>query len=235
MKSGLVLVLLVCSLQSFAQVDVGRFQSITQSVSSGSAAYGSGFQGRYTLNGQVIGDPYLDSTFLDTNFQLINRAATIKSPARYDILNNELEVKTTAGVRVLNPSIVESYSTAGKVEDSIYYVSAMKYKYEGAPLIGFFQVLSGGEIQLLKYVRIEITKPTYNASLDVGDKNAYVIQKATLYYSQNGDLHKVKGKKEILQLFGVKKDQVVSFAESNKFDWKKEKDLAQIFKYYNQL
>jgi hypothetical protein len=229
-----LLLLIICSVHSFAQVDIGRFQSITQSVSSGSAAYGSGFQGKYTSNGKVVGDPYLDSIFVETNFQLINRAAKFKSPARYDILNNELEVKTTAGVKVLNSSLVESYTKYGN-GDSTYYVSALKYKYEGTPLIGFLQVLSGGGIQLLKYVRIEVTKPTYNASLDVGDRNAYVIQKATLYYSQNGDLIKIKGKKEILQLFGVKKDQVSSFVESNKLDWKKEKDLAEIFKYYNQL
>lgn len=234
MTFRLVLVLFVCSVNSFAQVDAGRFQNIVQSVSSGSAAYGSGFQGRYTSNGKIVGDIYLDSTFLETNFQLINRAARFKSPARYDLLNNELEVKTTAGVKVLNSSLVESYATYEN-GDSIYYLSALKYKLEGTPLIGFLQVLSVGNIQLLKYVRIEVTKPTYNASLDIGDRNAYIVQKPTLYYSTNGDLFKLKGKKDILQLFGINKERVNSFVESNKLDWKKEKDLVQIFKYYSQL
>ena len=102
--------LVLLGIRAVSQVDVNRFQNIIQSVSSGSAAYGAGMQGRYVNTMDVIGDVYLDSAFNNTSFKMKGNSPNLTTPARYDILNREFEVKTTAGIRVLNGDFVKSFS-----------------------------------------------------------------------------------------------------------------------------
>jgi hypothetical protein len=232
MKSYLIIIVFFVSANTHAQVDVNRFQNILQSVSSGSAAYGAGMQGRYNNTMEVIGDVYLDSTFTSTSFLMKGNAPSLVTPARYDILNREFEVKTTGGVRVLNGDFVKSFKKY-KNGDSVTYVNASNYKFLESPLVGFLQVLSSGSVELLALTRLDVVKPSYNPSLEVGDKNAYVNKKETLYYSVKSELFRLKGKKEILEVFGSDKNKVEAFVNSNKLGFKKTDDLKQVFDFYN--
>lgn len=234
MKNLALCLVFVSATISYSQVDVNRFTNIVQSLSSGSAAYGAGFQGRYINNMEVIGDVYLDSAFRNTTFIMKGNAPSLTTPARLDILNLEFEVKTTGGVRILNGSMVNSIKLL-KNGDSVSYVNSSNYKLDGTELVGFFEVLSTGQIQLLGLSKLDIIKPSYNPSLEVGDKNAYVKKKETLYYSINYKVFKLGSKKEILGLFGGDKSKVEGFVESNKLNYKKVDSLKKIFDFYSSI
>lgn len=225
-------------IQATAQVDANRFTNIVQSVSSGSAAYGSGFKGRFETNGRVIGDQYLDSVFSNSKLKLLKSTEKIDCPLRYDLINDELEVKTTAGIRVIKNSIVDYFISLGRNGDSVQYVNSSNYRYseEMAPLIGFYQVLDEGKFQLLKYTRIEITKPTYNASLEVGDRNAYLNKKEAFYGAYQMEVFKMKSKKDFMKFVSTENMQKVeSFIKENKTDFKKETDLVNLFRFVNSI
>lgn len=217
----------------YSQVELNRFTNIVQSVSSGSAAYGAGFQGRYNNNMEVVGDVYLDSAFLNTSFKMKGKAPALATPARYDILNHEFEVKTTGGTKILAGDFVSTFRQL-KNGDSVTFINSSNYKFEETALVGFFEVLSEGSIQLLNSTKLNIIKPTYNASLDVGDKNAYVKRKETLYYSIQGEVFRMGGKKEMLKLFGDDAKKIESYIDSGKLNAKNTADLQKIFNFYNQ-
>jgi hypothetical protein len=137
---------------------------------------------------------------------------------------------------ILPTKLVEKYSFQGKQLDSLYFVNSAAYKFEDTPFDGFLQLLCDGEFQLLKLTRAEIVKPSYNPSLEVGDRDAYIVKKETLYYSlPDKRISKVKGKSEILSLLGERKDLVKSFITSNRLGFKNEEDLIKIFSHYNSL
>jgi hypothetical protein len=232
--SFLFVVVLINSV--FSQVEVNRLTNIVQSLSGGSAGYASGFKGTYNVRSTVKGDPYLDTAFRSCNFKLYKTEERISTPSRYDVLNNELEIKTTGGIMTLPTKLVERYSFKGKQKDSVFFVNAAAYKFEDTPFDGFLQQLVDGEFQLLKLIRAEIVKPSYNPSLEVGDRDAYIVKKETLYYSlPDKMISKIKGKSEMLSLFGGKKELMKSFISSNRLGFKNEDDLIKIFDYFNNL
>ena len=221
------------SFGAFSQVDANRFTNIVESVGSGSAAYGSGFKGRFNIDSRIKGTPYLDSNFVATSFKFVKSSAKLEAPSRYDLYANEIEVQTTAGIRVINNKMVDSYKCAvGK--DSVLYVNASNYKFEGTELIGFLKVISDGKVQLLESYKLEIIKPTYNASLEVGDRNSHLVKKSALMYSNGGELFKVS-KKGIQTLFAPQKEKMDAYIKANKLDVKDEKDLKLAFDYFNSL
>jgi hypothetical protein len=234
MKFYVLLVFCLLYTGVYSQVDVNRFTNIVQSVTSGSAAYGAGFQGRYNSSMEVVGDVYLDSAFQNSSFIMKGKAPALVTPARFDILNNEFEVKTTGGTKLLNGDFVNSYRQL-KNGDSVTFINASNYKFEETVLVGFLEILSDGSIQLLSSTKLNVIKPTYNASLDVGDKNAYVKRKETLYYAMQGQLYKVGGKKDLLKLFGGEAGRINSFIDSNKLNVKNTPDLKRIFQEYNSI
>lgn len=228
------LVTLIYSHIAIGQVDVNRFQNITQSLSSGSAAYGAGFQGVNVNRMDVIGDVYLDSSFTKTRFVLNNSSSAILTPARYDMFNKEFEVKTTGGVRILNGGVVKIFKVY-LTSDSLMYVNSRNYTFNDAPIDEFLKVLSDGKIQLLECQILNVIKPTYNASLDVGDKNAYIKRKSEFYYSKEGKLFKLTSKKNTYELFGTEQSKVDSFVKANSLSFKRVDDLKKIFTFYNSL
>ncbi len=220
----------------FSQVEVNRLTNIVQSVSTGSAGYGSGFKGTYSVKSSIKGDPYLDTAFRMSRFRLYKSTELIETPSRYDVLNNELEIRTTGGVMVLASRLVEKFTLLRSRKDTVVFVNSADYKYDDTQLIGFLQLLCDGKIQLLKQTRAEIVKPSYNPSLEVGDRDSHIVKKETLFYSlKGGEISKLKGKSEILTLFGDKKDLIKSFVSSNKLGFKSELDISKIFTYYNNL
>ncbi len=237
MKNVFSFLFVVVSIDScFSQVEVNRLTNLVQSVSSGSAAYGSGFKGIYNVRSSIKGDPYLDTAFRVSNFRFYKTTEQIKTPSRYDVLNNELEIKTTAGVMVLPTKLVADFAVYKNQRDSICFVNSAAYKFEEAPFEGFLQLVCDGEIQLLKLTRAEIVKPSYNPSLEVGDRDAYIVKKVTLYYSlTDKKISKIKGKSEMLSLFGERKELLKSFMTSNRLGFKNEDDLIKIFSLYNSL
>jgi hypothetical protein len=234
-KLSVVVVVMLVSQTAFAQMDAVRFQNIVSNINGGSAGYSAGFKGRYNADGEIKGNVYLDSSFRKTNIYLYKTDATLNSPSRYNLLHNEFEVETTAGVRSLTGAVVRQFILV-KGNDSTRFVNGKDFLVDGAPLEGFVGILAEGEATLAKQIKVEIIKPSYNPSFEVGDRNTHLLQKPVFYVAKGEkELVRIKNAKSLVESFGDKKDIVSKYIKQNKLDMKEEADLVMTFNYYNSL
>jgi hypothetical protein len=97
-----------------------------------------------------------------------------------------------------------------------------------------YEVLDSGKIQLLKQIKM-----TYRDETKYGQAGIVRIyeKKSQLYWlGGNKKLQKIeKSKKDILDLITDKKEIMQNFIQTQNLNYRNEKDLITIFKYYNSL
>lgn len=229
-----ILFILLFKPSAYAQVDANRYANIVQSVNTGSAAYGTGFKGRLNIESEIKGHPYLDTLWSLSCFHFYNNQDSFTTPARYNVLVDEFEVQTSAGIRAIQGNIVKTF-TKETGSGSVNWVNAKDYKENGVVLNGFFEVISKGKVFLLKQTQIEIIKPTYKISLDAGDKNTYIIPKYIYYYAkQDKTVIRIRKQKDLIYLF-ENRTEVSKFIKDNDISIKKQEHLKKVFDFYNAL
>lgn len=143
---------------------------------------------------------------------------------------------------------LEKGTFALATEETIYLLDVINYKeilFKNKVFIStynpinksrrYLEVIYASEnIKLLRDYTL-IIKETENAGGYIVSKNKY-SKKSRYYYTSNKDFKEIKLKKsEILQLFGQNSSKILAFANKEKLSFKKDKDLNQIFTYYNSL
>jgi hypothetical protein len=104
----------------------------------------------------------------------------------------------------------------------------------------YFEVLSAGRMQLLAnhYSEIETNSYATNYGGGGGDGRNYFVHKTSLYY-RNGDTGAArklqKKKKQILNLMGERKQEVVQYIREARLILRRDEDLVQLFDFYNKL
>ncbi|MBD1396973.1 hypothetical protein H9Q13_07335 [Pontibacter sp. JH31] len=108
----------------------------------------------------------------------------------------------------------------------------------------FFEQLNDGRLVLIKRQTGVVAKPTDNQIRDPYQEALYPHTRGTsesiqeAYYAllPNGEIVPLRKKKrDLLQLFGEKSDQVKQFAKSNKLDYNNPNQLVTIVNYFNSL
>lgn len=188
--------------------------------------------------GKVIGDTYLSTMWRKSAIQLYKDDRIIEGyDTRYDIHADALDVKTTAGVKMLEGRRIRSFSwrDSSRIEP-VFFVNAQDFKLEGTPMTGFFEVMADGRAPLLKRTVLQIKKANYNVSFDVGSRDDKILKRADYYMATGNDVVEVgTSKKKMLPLFGDKAAEVEKFIDDNSLSLKKEGDLVKLFEYYNSL
>ena len=135
--------------------------------------------------GEIIGDTYLDIHWKNSSILLYGSEKLIEGfPIRYDIMANEMEVKSKKGIRVLQGTKIKSFVWVDSVTKAPdYFVNAKEFKDESnVPCSGFFQVLSEGSFPLFKKTEIEIKKADYNIQFNVGSQDDKILKKSELLH-----------------------------------------------------
>lgn len=186
--------------------------------------------------GKVIGDNYLTTQWRKSNVLLFESEKMIEGyPVRYDIKADELEFKTTNGIKVLAGSKVKSFvSVDSSKAEPVFYVNAKLYNAGG--LNGFFEVVADGQLPLLKHTEIEIKKADYSEALNMGSRDDKIIKKHTFYQAVKNDIVKVpKSRKKFLEALPDKQQEMEKFLSANSLSLSREEDLKAIYEHYNQL
>jgi len=185
--------------------------------------------------GKVIGDNYLDKKWNKATILLYQSETMIEGyPVKYDIKSNLIEITTSAGIKVLDVKKINSLVWI----DSMtlfprYFVNGSKYKIDGIPVAGLLEVLVDGTFPLLKKTELYVKQPNYNVALDVGSRDAKILQNEFFYYPREGQLTSVKTKKDILNVAEERAAEIDSFIKTNKLNVKKELDLIRVFEKLN--
>ncbi len=185
--------------------------------------------------GKVIGDNYLDKKWNKANILLYQSETVIEGyPIKYDIKSDLVEIKTNAGIKILDIKKIKNIVWVDSITSiPHYFVNAGEFKREGVPSRGLLEVLVDGNIPLVKKTELFVKKPTYNAALDVGTRDTKIYPKETNYYVKDGEMIKVKGKKDISAAAADRANEVESFIKVNKLNVNKETDLIRVFEILN--
>lgn len=126
-----------------------------------------------------IQEYYFDEVWLLSDIRLKNGITIKEIQAKYDLLNNQLELKTDNGIKICPPHIIDEFVLINPLKkDSALFVDIKTYDfYDGIPLVGFFEIIKSGKYALAAYHNVEIQHSSYIAALDMGRKNERTIQK----------------------------------------------------------
>lgn len=193
--------------------------------------------------GQLIGDPYLDTTWQAGMIKFYNRpGVSLKTdslagvPVRLDLSANEVEVRAGAtDIRVVKATAVR-YVDMNNASGSVSrFVNVHEYQGDAESLNGFFELLTSGKLSLLQYPSVYIKKANYNVALNSGTKDDEFVKKTDWYVEYNRKVTKFSpGKKALLELMADKKEQIEAFLKTEKPDLKSKSGLQAVFSYYNK-
>lgn len=189
--------------------------------------------------GQVRGNAYLHPGWRRTTFMLYEAEKMIEGyAARYAIDQDQFEIRTSGGVKVLDGAKVKSFVWMDSATHAPhYFINARDLKLEdGAYLSGFVQVLVEGEFTLLSNTRVLVKDPTYNEKLDMGQRDTRILKKTEYYYLHEDVIRTIpSSKKKFFPIFGQHADDIGKFVKVNRLLLVEASHLTSIFFRYNSL
>ena len=186
----------------------------------------------------VVGDVYLAKDYRNATFMMYDQDKILHGvPAKLDLQRNEFDVLATGGVRALSGALVRSLVWTDSLTHSTQFlVNGKEFRnMEKVPYLGFFQVLSEGELGLMKMTEVTFKEADRSMAQSVGNKDNKFIKKPRLYYSLGKVAIRLPNKRGIIQLFQSKKDEMEKFIKINEIDFNRENHLSAVFDYYNSL
>ncbi|MEP2668543.1 MAG: hypothetical protein ABJH04_06105 [Cyclobacteriaceae bacterium] len=195
------------------------------------------FQGVDIEPGRVVGDYYLDSKWNVASILLYGSGKVVDGYAvKYDVEGNAVEVKVGNQIKLIKVDRIESliwYDSVTNVPRA--FVNAKSYTENGIALSGLLEVLVDGDIPLIKITTIWVKRPDYVLAFDVGSKDTQINKREVFYYAKGQELIEIKKKKQLLELFGDKGEEVNRFIKINQLNIKEQRGLANAFLHYNTL
>ncbi len=188
----------------------------------------------------TVGDVYLTKDYRITTFWMYDDNKMVQGYAsRLDMQRNEFDVHLGPGkgVRALPGTRVKTLMWVDSLTKTPqYFVNGQEYvNEEGTPYIGFFQILSEGELTLLKMTRVAFKPADHNPTHNTGVKDNRFLKSVELYYAQGKKAIELPGRKGILKLMESHKQEVSKFVDVNEINLTNERHLLALFDYYNSL
>jgi hypothetical protein len=187
---------------------------------------------------QLIGNYYLDQKWNKASILLYKESEIIEGyMVRYHIQNNSFEIRaedseeitSIPGMRIRNIVWLDS-----KYQVPRYFINGMDLKDEGAPILGFFEVLVDGKLPLVRRTVASIKAANYNTALMVGNKNDTIMKRNVYYYIDGKNLIQIpKKKKQIFTIFGEKASELEAFAKENALNLREASSWFTLFTQYN--
>lgn len=189
--------------------------------------------------GKVIGDTYLDTRWHAATLMLFDQEKMLNGyPVRYDIKNNELEIKAKNGIKVISGDKIKSFVWVDSLtKEPTYFVNANAYQIPGEESVsGFYEVVSEGEITVLKRTFLVVKKANYVVQFDMGSKDDHILKKQKYYYLQGNTLIELpSSRKKLVPLFGSHASEMSEYIKQNALSTSEENHIQAIFDHYNAL
>lgn len=188
----------------------------------------------------TVGDVYLNEDYRSTSFWLYDNDQVVQGlSARLDLQRNEFDINLGAGkgIRALPGSKVRTMVWTDNFSNTPqYFVNGAEYKNEdGTPFYGFFQILSEGEITLLKLNRVVFKPADRNPTHNTGSKDNRFIKRSELYYAVGNKALELPNRKGIRKLFASREEEINKFIDVNELNLGTEPHIVILFDHYNRL
>jgi len=188
----------------------------------------------------TVGDVYLYEEYRTSTFWLYDGNQIVQGlAARLDMQRNEFDINLGQGkgIRALPGSKVRSMTWVNMLTNTPeYFINAGEYKNDDeTPYYGFFQILSEGDLTLLKLNRVTFKPADRNPTHSTGSKDNRFLKGSDLYYAVGTKALKLPNRKGILKLLEAQKPAIDKFIEINDINLNKEWHLVMLFDHYNSL
>jgi len=155
---------------------------------------------------------------------------------RFDIMRNDVEFKMNRSIKVIRDREVQEFSITNATTGNIMqFVRLDKFDYERVPLVGFGQIVTQGEVTLVKRFYTEFKRANYNPALDLGDRFDSILQKAKYYFTHRNKIYEVKGKKDLIKFYEAQGIDVKKYLKQNKTNLKNEAQLVALVNHFNSI
>jgi hypothetical protein len=191
--------------------------------------------------GKMIGDAYYDTTFQAGNVRFYGRIGAADSlagvPIRYDLYAQEVEFRAGANdIRAAKAASVLRFAINDRLGSTTRFVNVREFRGEADELVGFFEQVVPGKLQLLQYHSITIKKASFNVALNVGSKDDVMVKKHDWYVAKGNRAQKFSAsKKSLLELMANQQSAIEAFLKDKKPDLKRPSGVAAVFDYYASL
>jgi len=174
---------------------------------------------------------YLDESWEEIVVSINESDKNYKYPARIDILNDRVELKDSGTLKVIQGQFIKYLLIKRPGQKDRFIIRNGMFENPANHPSGFYEVLTEGNINLLRlygFVRLE---PSYNPALDVGNKSAQIRQNEEMFIMKNNLVQELPSrKKDIYSLLGESAGKV---AQENKLNPKREDELIQLIRLLN--
>lgn len=182
----------------------------------------------------VEGTHYISQEWNTGNIYLKSGDTLKNFPLMYDIDKRTIEINAKEVIKILPSEKVITFEWQEKTGKRASFINSEYYTLDGTPLVGIFEILAAGHVQLLSRIDLDIKKSNYNVALDVGSKSDRIIRKEKLYLSRDKKLLELKGKEDFT-LFGDKHEAIKQYVKENKLKPARKEDAIRIINYYNSI
>lgn len=177
----------------------------------------------------INGSPYLRDEYSVGKVVLANGDMYENVLLRYDQVADQLMFKTKEGKELELVQPVQQFSlTEG---DKPVFRSGFA-PVDNNTSTSFYQVLVDGKVKLLKKSHKAIREEKAYGTATV---NKNIIEYTNYFVAVDGNTHKVKNEKSLLEALPGKEAEVAAYVKQNKLKLKNEQDMVQLVKYYNIL
>ncbi len=187
----------------------------------------------------TVGDVYLNPDYRMASFWLYDDNKVAQGfAARLDLQRNEFDVYLGKGnIKALPGNRVRTMMWADSLTKTPqYFVNAQDYKNkDDVPYIGFFQILSEGEISLFKLNTVTFKPADHNPTHYTGSKDNRFIKHTELFYAKGKSALELPNRKGILKMMESRKEEVDKFVKVNELNLTVERHIIALFDYYNSL
>ncbi|WP_339607988.1 hypothetical protein [uncultured Roseivirga sp.] len=186
---------------------------------------------------KIEGNPYLIDEFLSTDMviEVNGKQQNTNFYAKFNIFNNNFEVKHEEEIKYLDASIVREFEHM-KGDKKIKFIHAGQFQKAGFDGDGFLQLLSEGKAQLLSQEAVTVTQVS-RGGFGVPDEISEKFYREKSYFILVSDqFYEFKSfTNSSLKIFEDKTDQVKEFVKAKKLKFKNEEHIKNIVDYFNSL
>lgn len=180
-----------------------------------------------------VGNPFLYEEFYAGVLKCVGQKQPFKVKSmRFNSLYYHFEIMYKG---------VKKYLPAKKVETFYFIIRGKKqlfinnkyYKHSHKRVRGFVQIVSRGNIQLLKQEQVRFNEADYNVTLNVGRNYDEILRKTVYFFAEKNLLYEARNKRGIYSYFAKKGFDAKAFVKQHKIDLKTELGKKQLVAAYN--
>ena len=186
----------------------------------------------------LVGSTYFKDDWLNGNITLTKNRQIKNYPIRYDMYNNQLEIRFEGDVRVCPYQLIQEFTIENSsLLGSSRFIKSENLKHaDGTPIVGFYRVIAEGKYALLAHHEVVLKDTEYVEEFNMGSRDKKYIKKMQYYYAID-NIVSAKFKKSVIKSdknFSSRSDDIKMFMKENDLSFSNEFDLKELFKFLNE-